>query len=752
MNKSIDKVVDYISKEIYHGTNRKVFEKDFYDATLKYRDKYGWLDVNKYITHEISHKVFNGKAADLVGNNHTVQFMLKLAQHIQVGDYMVRGTKVRHMSPEQRAKMTSKLLKKVPMREIGFVKDNYFPLREHLKAEKEAYLEKMAVDLAAQGMSEKQIAENILRTKNDMAFKASEDGGVARDLADIFTGSTGNVNRISKELQFKRTGQKRRPGSTLGRSRNNPIPGNNNSMDALRNYMIEAVKAKYNLAMALSTWRTIDSFEVNKAMGKQTENWSRFMRLQANAALGYPSVIPEAWVNDPTFNIKKTLWYKFSDYAMKKRLDTISDKYFDGKKWQGSDEELYSKMAHFANLEAKWSMMTLLASTRTMANNMLGGSVHSIINAGARPWLDAGKLNELRTRIPLAKGEKSNIVRDWDYFTNMAESHGATESWLRAELKANPMFRTSQGSRFMRELMDNMKKNKWESDKATVMEIAQRHGYSTKVMEAAGFFMKVTEERLRRRSFFAHYLNAMDVLEVNKVKFDRDDPWLIKYAMEGVKGTQFIYNNANRPLFSTSNFGRIFSRFQIWTWNSMRFRKDIYKQAKAMGMNPMSKEFERFKRLVMADMFMFSLASMFPATIFENNMPAPWSQLQDLSAVMMGSEKERERAFFGTLPPELSWIQAVSPPSARYIMQPIGDMMKGDWSRFASYQVWTWFPFGRLMRSVAGPNNIIENPMGAINTLTGLPQFQLSAMAKDRRKKKKEEEEALAETEGIMTE
>jgi hypothetical protein len=171
-----------------------------------------------------------------------------------------------------------------------------------------------------------------------------------------------------------------------------------------------------------------------------------------------------------------------------------------------------------------------------------------------------------------------------------------------------------------------------------------------------------------------------------------------------------------------------------------------------MGMNPMSKEFDRFKRMVQADMFMFSLASMFPATIFENNMPAPWSQLQDLSAVMMGSEKERERAFFGTLPPELSWIQAVSPPSARYIMQPIGNMMKGDWSRFTSYQIWTWFPFGRLMRTVAGPNNVLENPMGAINTLTGLPQFQLSAIAKDRRKKKKEEEEAMAETEDIMTE
>jgi len=271
------------------------------------------------------------------------------------------------------------------------------------------------------------------------------------------------------------------------------------------------------------------------------------------------------------------------------------------------------------------------------------------------------------------------------------------------------------------------------------MEMAQRHGYSTKVMEAAGWFMKVTEARLRRRSFFAHYLNAMDVLETNKVKFKRDDPWLIRFAMEGVKGTQFIYNNANRPLFSTSNFGRVFSRFQIWTWNSIRFRKDIYKQAKAMGFSPHSKEFDRYKRMVMADMFMFSLASMFPATIFENNMPAPWAQLQDLSAVMFGSERERERAFFGTLPPELSWIQAVSPPSARYIMQPIGNMMKGDWSRFASYQVWTWFPFGRLARSVVGPNGVLENPMSAINTLTGLPQFQLSQIVKENRKEKAEE-------------
>ena len=746
MEKSINEITKHVSEEIIHGSekNRKEFRKFFYEGTKKYRDKHGYFDVERYITNEISNPIWKGKVDLLTGDQHTLQFMQEVVRHITVGNYLYQGTRIMDLAPKQRAQMMRKLLKRIPMKEIGFVEKDYFPGREHLKAEVDAYWNKLALKMADLGMNDKDIALNVLKAKNEFNYRNSEDGGIARDVVDVLMDNVGSTARIKEELKFKQTGQKRMPGSTKGRSKTNPIPGNNNQFEALRNYMLENIKAKYNLMMALSSWRTINHFESTNAMGKQTKNWGRFMRLKTNASLGYPSVIPEKWVNDPTFNIKKTLWYRFSDMAMKKRLDNISTNFFGGKEWFANDNELYQKMAHFANLEAKWSMMTLLASTRTMTNNMLGGSVHSIINAGVRPWMDAGKLEELRARIPLAKGDDPKAIRNWEYFTNMAEAHGATESWLRAELKANPLFRSKQGSRFIKELIENMKKNNWESDKATVMEMAQRHGYSTKVMEAAGWFMKVTEARLRRRSFFAHYLNAMDVLETNKVKFKRDDPWLIRFAMEGVKGTQFIYNNANRPLFSTSNFGRVFSRFQIWTWNSIRFRKDIYKQAKAMGFSPHSKEFDRYKRMVMADMFMFSLASMFPATIFENNMPSPWQQLQDLSAVMFGSEKERERAFFGTLPPSIAWIQAVSPPSARYIMQPIGNMMKGDWSRFASYQVWTWFPFGRLARSVVGPNGVLENPMGAINTLTGLPQFQLSQIVKEKRKEKAEAEEKEA--------
>ena len=96
------------------------------------------------------------------------------------------------------------------------------------------------------------------------------------------------------------------PGSTKGRSKTNPIPGSNTQFEALRNYMLENTKAKYNLMMALSSWRTIEHFESTNAMGKQTKHWGWFMRMKANASLCYPTEKTEKWVNDPNFKIKKT--------------------------------------------------------------------------------------------------------------------------------------------------------------------------------------------------------------------------------------------------------------------------------------------------------------------------------------------------------------------------------------------------------------------------------------------------------------
>jgi hypothetical protein len=44
------------------------------------------------------------------------------------------------------------------------------------------------------------------------------------------------------------------------------------------------------------------------------------------------------------------------------------------------------------------------------------------------------------------------------------------------------------------------------------------------------------------------------------------------------------------------------------------------------------------------------------------------------------------------------------------------------------------FPFGRIARDFAGPNNLIENPLGIIDKWTGIPAIQLTKASKELRK------------------
>ena len=105
-------------------------------------------------------------------------------------------------------------------------------------------------------------------------------------------------------------------------------------------------------------------------------------------------------------------------------------------------------------------------------------------------------------------------------------------------------------------------------------------------------------------------------------------------------------------------------------------------------------------------------------SMFDASMPPPYNWIQDSATLLFGDEKSRDRAFFGTLPGPLAPLQAVSPPSARFLMQPLGNLMKNDWSDFASYQIWTWFPFGRISRDVI---KLMDNPVMAAERLTGFP-------------------------------
>jgi len=755
-------------KEIIEIINRKITklntnmkdqwikgEYDYDEWVAPYRDKSGNIKFSEIIKREISDVLFQGKEADLkkVG----LENLLRLSNEYAVSRMTINGVRIKDMHPDKRANIMSRYLDetihprtnkpkgKFAFKGVGEIEvEHYWPHRDHIKKIKDQYIEARIEKAKAEGKSATALAKLRVSLETTAMRAQLDDGGALHPMAEFI------MTEGMTEKDVERIGLFRRPSHALSRARHgHVIPSWAKDMDAYRTYINQIIKANYNLMFTLSGHRIMEDFsETAKTTFKpdQVKQWARFGRLHLRDILGYKSSMPENWIADRNFPVKNTLYYLLSDQHVKKKMDKIATKWFGGKGWVRKNEDgtlneddLSYKLNLFSNLEAKWELMTLLTHTKTMANNFWGGSLNTLISTGFRHWKSAGSLDFLNSNIPMKKGDPES--RDWDYYTAFTQRHGAIESFLRSELKANPALRSKRGANFINDLIARVNKDGTEISRASVFEIGNKHGFTKAWIEKSAWFMKFMEQKLRRRAFLAHYINAMEVLSANKVAFERDDPWLIEMAMKGVEGTQYLYNNAARPAFSRTSLGRVYSRFQLWAWNSLKFRKDIYKGAKLYDYQPGTPEFDRFKRMGLADLFMFSMATAFPLTMFESTLPPPWNYVQDMSDLLFGNEHERDRAFFGTLPKPIAPLQAVSPPIARHILGPLGALLKNDWGRFADYHVWTWFPFGRIARDIKGT---LEYPSMLVEKATGVPIHRISKELIKRR-----EEPALAPT-GII--
>ena len=181
----------------------------------------------------------------------------------------------------------------------------------------------------------------------------------------------------------------------------------------------------------------------------------------------------------------------------------------------------------------------------------------------------------------------------------------------------------------------------------TLRGMMQEYGLSDAFWNKAAWFMRTSERILRRDSFMAHLIQAW---ENYGGALPHDHPVLIEHAKRGVKATQFLYNAPFRPLFAQTQLGKVMTRFQLWSWNSVRFRNDVMREAAKYGWREGSTEFERFRRTAQLDMLMLALSSVFMYSLFEAALPAPWNWFQDTADWIFGNEKERDRAFYGTLP------------------------------------------------------------------------------------------------------
>lgn len=520
-------------------------------------------------------------------------------------------------------------------------------------------------------------------------------------------------------------------GNQFGRDAH--IGGWDINPEAYESYMRNAINTFYKQTMQVTARTAMHNF--NNTFFRQsngdkvlTNSWMNFFKLYTQSAMGYPTHIPEKIMNDPNMKIKGTAYKWLADSTAKKRIDYIRKRLGVGRKelekWNLDEaviDELsgieYTQLQSWGSLEAKWQLASLLAHPKSSIANLYGGTVHTWISAGYDNLKKARDFEYLRTNIN-PKWKSMKDVERW------MQELGIIEEFLVHEAGLNPALKSKKSQAFLKDAMSVMKRDPNFSD-TSLLQLSKKHGITRRIFDVASSFMRVPERTLRRDSFMAHYIQAKNKFG-GAIK-NYNSPFLINMAKRGVKGTQFLYSAPYRPLWTNSTLGRVMSRFQLWSWNSVRFRNDVIKRAHIAGYQEGTEEFEAFKRLAVADAFMLGMANMFQYSLFENALPAPWNWFQDTADYLMGDEEARERAFYGSA---LGPIQAVTPPSMRLLGPMFKWMMNDDASELTDYYLWTIPPFGRLMRDVAGPGGMLENPYYSITKFTGMPIMQASKLLK----------------------
>ena len=530
-------------------------------------------------------------------------------------------------------------------------------------------------------------------------------------------------------------------------SRRAHIDGYDRSPEAYESYMRNIIKTFYDQAIQVQNRNVVNDF--SKRFYKDNKNnwdadtrklasaWSDFFTLYAQSAMGHPVHIPESVMNNPLMKIKGTPYKWFADSQTKKRIDAIRKQLGVGrktlKKWnldEATIDELtgieYAQLNSWSALEAKYQLASLLAHPKSSIANLYGGSVHTVISTGWQHWRNARNFEYLQTNVnPEWRG-----MEDVERFL---QKIGVQEEFLIHQAGMNPAIKGKRWDGFIKDATKKLKKDPDMSDRG-LLDLKRQYKLTDSMWQFAASFMRRPERVLRRDAYMAHLLQAKELFG-NAIK-DYDHPFLIEMAKKGVKATQFLYSAPHRPMWTNSALGRVFSRFQLWSWNSVRFRNDILRDAKIRGYVRGTPEYDKFIRLAQADVFMLAMSNLFMYSLFENALPAPWNWFQDTADWLMGDEVAQERAFYGS---PFGPVQMITPPALRLLPPLFKGIVQDDYSKLTDYYLWTMLPFGRLIRDVAGPGGAIENPYYSVTKMTGIPVLETGELF--RGEKNKEEEE-----------
>ena len=452
-----------------------------------------------------------------------------------------------------------------------------------------------------------------------------------------------------------------------------------------------------------------------------------------------------------------TAYQVFSDEALVGVAERFNDA-FGGNLFKNAPKEgkarkfyLANKFKNFSTLEGKFEMLSLLSHPKTAITNFYGGFTNTISDVGWEAFRQANSTSWLLSNaFPNAeyfsvntKGQRvKNQIKSRNDINKFLAELGVFEDMFIQEAFYSSRLSRINSKRFLNEVarrlngqikegtltLDN-EINYNKVQKQTLREVAREFGIADKIVETGAFFMKRSEMLLRTTTWLANYIQGRNLfIRDMGVNLAFNDPMLLNYASKGVKASQFIYHAAERPNFSNTSLGRVMTRFHPYAWNSIRRRLKIYKGASyeswAGGLST-----QKAQRQFTADIMALSLANIFVASIFEYALSPPMSWMQDTASLIFGDEKARDRAFFSQYPvPALAPLSIVTPPIGRFVLSPITSIVNGNWDDFYNYQLYTYFPFGRLARDAS---RTAKSPAMFLDFMTGIPQHQIHSYTRD---------------------
>tara|TARA_Y100001963_G_scaffold88454_1_gene122196 strand:+ start:14684 stop:22885 length:8202 start_codon:yes stop_codon:yes gene_type:complete len=670
--------------------------------------------------------------------------------------------------------------------EVGKI-DQYFP---HLnfgatkasRAEIEAWLgmklESVFNESIQKGMTEKQALKEVSKAKAEMELfieNSSSVSGLGEKAAiDGMMHNTIDVKELNNIGVFSR------PESLETRIGN--MPGWDRSPAAIDIYKERLINSVYKSVAVSKTQLLLDKFKKDKNFGEHTGAWADFLSIYVRDAFGHNSTFPQRIQEamergqDP-IAAKNTLYRGFSDTqaikaykALKKRLGSwmpysnkVPDNPYDvskePKKWAEAERarnDAISKIVHnLGAIEARYNLITLLSTPKVMVGNLFGATQMSFNQSGFLPYKQAMDFkhvektllkdrdgNYVLTRTD-SSGNKVFVKTKKDLKKWLVEE-GIIDSYIQGELQYNQKLseaianKGETGKQFVRELTQLLRTNP-DARPLTIVELGKKYGIDKKILNASGFFMQVSERKARYDAFLSTVIKYRNSYGRHGADLNLSDPALVKAGMKGIEASQFLYHTAFRAPFMRTATGKVMTRFKHFVFQSVRARKEFYRQAKHYGFKEGTEPYEKFKRMFVTDMMTTALGVLFAYSLFDTSTPPPYDFFASLSDLVFGDKKERDRAFFGTLPRPVAPLQYGLPPIARVPINVITPLINDDWDKFWDYNVHTMYPFGRLIRSV---DKTIDEPYG---TTFGRFTQQFAGIPTDKIKRKLDRNTLLKE-------